>query len=73
MMHTYFWLSNDALQKDDWNTAKVEIMRNQVLEEVIFYQPYASKDKYLRKQPFAMVIQDDWMRDVATRFSHNNS
>jgi hypothetical protein len=48
-------------------------MRLYALGKVIFYQPYAPKDKDPRKQPVVVVIQDDWIRDVAKRFSHGNS
>ena len=63
----------DTLRKHDWDAAQVEIMRLQTQGKIIFYQPYAPKDKDVRKRPFIVVIQDDWMRDVGRRFSHGNS
>jgi hypothetical protein len=44
-----------------------------ILRLVIFYQSYVPKEKEPRKQPFVVVIQDEWMKDVAKRFSHGNS
>jgi hypothetical protein len=51
-MHTWFWLSIDV----DWDAAQVEITRLQAQGKIIFYQPYALKDKDPKKQPFVVVI-----------------
>jgi hypothetical protein len=51
----------------------VKIMRLQVQGKVIFYQPYVHRDKDPRKQPFVVVIQDEWMRDVIRKFFYGIS
>jgi hypothetical protein len=38
-------------------------MRLQAQRKIIFYQPYAPKNKDPKKQPFVVVIQDEWMID----------
>ena len=63
----------DALRKDDWDAAQIEIMRLQAQKKILYYQPYAPKDENPRKRPFVVVIQDEFMRNSAKRFSGNNS
>jgi hypothetical protein len=63
----------DSLCKADWDAAQVEVLMLEPQGKVIYYQPYAPKDKDPRKRPFVVVFQDDFMRSVAQRFSHGNS
>ena len=59
----------DALRKDDWDAAQIEIMRLQTQGKILFYQPYAPSDEDPRKRPFVVVIQEEFMRKSAQRFS----
>jgi len=63
----------DALRKDDWDAAQIEIMRLQAQGKILYYQPYAPKNEDPRRRPFVVVIQDEFMRNSAKRFSGNNS
>jgi hypothetical protein len=63
----------DALRKDDWDAAQIEILRLQAQGKILYYQPYAPKNEDPRMRPFVVVIQDDFMRKSAQRFSGNNS
>jgi hypothetical protein len=63
----------DSLCKADWDAAQVEVLMLEPQGKVIYYQPYAPKDKDPRMRPFVVVFQDDFMRSVAQRFSHGNS
>jgi hypothetical protein len=42
-------------------------------QKVIYYQPYAPKEKDPRKKPFIVVFQDDFMKSVSQWFLHGNS
>ena len=63
----------DSLRKDDWDAAQVESIRLQQQGKVIFYQPYCLEHVDPRRRPFVVVIQDDFMRNVARRFSQGRS
>jgi hypothetical protein len=67
------WVCVDALRKDDWDAAQIEIINLQAQGKILYYQPYAPKDEDPKKRPFVVVIQDDFMRKSALRFSGNNS
>ncbi len=41
--------------------------------KVLYLQPYNPHASEERDRPFILVIQDDWMLDMALRFSRNNS
>ena len=56
------------MRKDYWDAAQLDCRRLQEQGNVIFYQPYLSKDKDPRKRPLVVVIQDEWMRNVGGRF-----
>jgi hypothetical protein len=63
----------DSLRKDDWDAAQIEITRLQAQGKVLYYQSYAPMDEDPRKRPFVVVIQDDFMKTSAQRFSATNS
>lgn len=63
----------DSLRKDDWDATQVEASRLQGQHKVIFYQKYCPKHEDKRKQPFILVLQNDFMKNMAIRFSKNNS
>lgn len=63
----------DSLRKNDWDAAQVEISRLQAQGKVIYYQPYAPTEIDPRKRPFVVVIQDEFMKSMAERFSRDNS
>lgn len=67
------WVCVDALWKDDWNAAHIEIMNLQAQGKILYYQPYASKNEDPKKIPFVVVIQDDFMQKSSLRFSSDNS
>ena len=59
----------DSHDQNYWIVAQDEISMLQELGKVLYYQPYAPKDIDPRKRPFVIVIQDEFMRDVAKKFS----
>jgi hypothetical protein len=63
----------DALRIDDWDAANVEVIRLQEQGKVIFYQKYSPEHEDPRQRPFIVVIQDDFMKTNAKRFSSGNS
>ena len=63
----------DAARKDDWDATQLEIFGLQAKGKVIFYQKYDRKHEDVRKKPFIVVIQDEFMRDIAKRFSTGSS
>ncbi len=58
----------DAARKDDWNATQLQILGLQAIGKVIFYEKYDKKHEDVRKRPFIVVIQDDFMKDIAKRF-----
>ena len=71
-LFTYLFPVPDALRVDDWDAANVEVSRLQKQGKVIFYQKYSPMHEDLKQRPF-VVIQDDFMRTNAKRFSRGNS
>ena len=63
----------DAARKDDWDATQLELLGLQAKGKVIFYQKYDKKHEDVRKRPFIVVLQDEFMRDIAKRFSTGNS
>jgi flagellar basal body rod protein FlgC len=56
----------DSLRIDDCDSARVKVMRLQE-DKVIFNQLYAPKHPEKMKQPFVVVIQDKFIRDVTKK------
>jgi hypothetical protein len=74
LSHVYLVFIINKCFTERWlDAAQVKIMRLQVQGKVIFYQPYVHRDKDPRKQPFVVVIQDEWMRDVIRKFFYGIS
>lgn len=56
----------DAPHKDNCDAAKIEIMKLQAHGKVVL-PTVRSTDKYPRKGPFIVIIQDDSMKTLAQR------
>ncbi|KAI5064240.1 hypothetical protein GOP47_0020910 [Adiantum capillus-veneris] len=56
-----------------WGAMLAEALRLQELKKVIFVQPYSPQNPDENKRPFILLIQDEWMLQVALRFSCQNS
>lgn len=63
----------DLLHKDNWNTVQAKVLMLQAQQKVIYYQPYALKEKDPRKRLFIVVFQDDFIKSVSQWFLYGNS
>ncbi|MCO5601128.1 hypothetical protein L7F22_055247 [Adiantum nelumboides] len=63
----------DRVTKDDWATMYAEALALQKQHKVLYVQPYNPNATDPKRRPFILVIQDEWMLEIALRFSQNNS
>lgn len=73
LINIFVYLLVDSLRQDDWDAANVELLHLQEQGKVIYYQPFDPNNKDRLKRPFIVVIQDDFMRECAMKFSMGKS
>ncbi|MCO5564813.1 hypothetical protein L7F22_018481 [Adiantum nelumboides] len=62
------------IPNDDWATMHIEVAALQKQQKVVVYfQPYNPTAQNPKDKPFILIIQDNWMLQMAKRFSFNNA
>ena len=62
-----------AVHNDDWENIHASIEEWIAKDMVIFHQPYNPEHEDPEKQPFVLVIQTPWMRELAMRITPNSA
>ncbi|KAI5068324.1 hypothetical protein GOP47_0016669 [Adiantum capillus-veneris] len=61
------------LSRDDWTCMLTEATMLKKQRKVCYYQPYNPHATNDSEKPFILIIQDQWMLEMAMRFSWHNS
>lgn len=61
------------IPNDDWATMYVEVSNLQKQHKVVYFQPYNPTASDPKDRPFIVIFQDEWMLQMAKRFSKNNA
>ncbi|KAI5062450.1 hypothetical protein GOP47_0022989 [Adiantum capillus-veneris] len=72
-MMSYQIRNQGKISKDDWSSMWVEVCNLQTRGKVCYCQPYNPSAQDPNQRPFIVVIKDEWMLEMAMRFSTHNS